>query len=217
MSESLAYDRRMGNREDLLAGARRVIVERGVAKATARDIATEAGVSLAAIGYHFGSKEQLITEALMESLGDGIGDSMEAVVGETAALPLLDGFAALWNRMPEVFAANREPLLASLDNTVRVLRDPEASRHLAEAAGEGYLGIAEQLRAARPELSDEQVDAVAKLDFALVQSLGILWLLAPDRLPSGDELARAVAVIAGAEPPAGVGRVAKRIETLPVE
>lgn len=207
MSESFAYDRRMGNREDLLAGARRVIVERGVAKATARDIATEAGVSLAAIGYHFGSKEQLITEALMESLGDGIGDSMEAVVGETAALPLLDGFAALWNRMPEVFAANREPLLASLDNTVRVLRDPEASRHLAEAAGEGYLGIAEQLRAARPELSDEQVDAVAKLDFALVQSLGILWLLAPDRLPSGDELARAVAVIAGAEPPAATSSV----------
>ena len=197
----------MGNREDLLAGARRVIVERGVAKATARDIATEAGVSLAAIGYHFGSKEQLITEALMESLGDGIGDSMEAVVGETAALPLLDGFAALWNRMPEVFAANREPLLASLDNTVRVLRDPEASRHLAEAAGEGYLGIAEQLRAARPELSDEQLDAVAKLDFALVQSLGILWLLAPDRLPSGDELARAVAVIAGAEPPAAASPV----------
>ncbi|MFB9307869.1 AcrR family transcriptional regulator [Agromyces hippuratus] len=193
----------MGNREDLLAGARRVIVERGVAKATARDIATEAGVSLAAIGYHFGSKEQLITEALMASLGDGIGDGMEAVVGETAAMPMLDGFAELWNRMPEVFAANREPLLASLDNTVRVLRDPEAARHLAEAAGEGYLGIAEQLRAARPELSDEQVDAVAKLDFALVQSLGILWLLAPDRLPSGDDLARAVAVIAGAEAPAG--------------
>ncbi|MGW9630045.1 TetR/AcrR family transcriptional regulator [Agromyces sp. NPDC055520] len=193
----------MGNREDLLAGARRVIVERGVAKATARDIATEAGVSLAAIGYHFGSKEQLITEALMASLGDGIGDGMEAVVGETAGLPLLDGFAELWNRMPEVFAANRETLLASLDNTVRALRDPEASRHLATAAGEGYLGIAEQLRTARPELSEEQVDAVAKLDFALVQSLGILWLLAPDSLPSGDELARAVAVIAGAESPAG--------------
>ena len=65
---------------------------------------------------------------------------------------------------------------------MRVLRDPEASRHLAEAAGEGYLGIAEQLREARPELSDAQVEAVAKLDFALVQSLGILWLLAPDSI-----------------------------------
>ena len=77
-----------------------------------------------------------------------------------------------------------------------MLRDPEASRHLAEAAGEGYLGIAEQLREARPELSEAQVDAVAKLDFTLVQSLGILWLLAPGSLPSGDELARGVAVIA---------------------
>lgn len=202
MSESFAYHCRMGNREDLLAGARRVIIERGVAKVTARDIASAAGVSLAAIGYHFGSKEQLITEALMASLGDGIGDGMEAVVHETAGLPLLDGFAELWNRMPEVFAANREPLLASLENTVRVLRDTEASRRLAEAAGEGYLGIAEQLREARPELSEAQVDAVAKLDFALVQSLGILWLLAPGSLPSGDELARAVAVIAGVESPA---------------
>ena len=199
----------MGNREDLLAGARRVIIERGVAKVTARDIATAAGVSLAAIGYHFGSKEQLITEALMASLGDGIGDGMEAVVHETAGLPLLDGFAELWNRMPEVFAANRETLLASLENTVRVLRDPEASRRLAEAAGEGYLGIAEQLRETRPELSEAQVDAVAKLDFALVQSLGILWLLAPGSLPSGDELARAVAVIAGAESPA---RQSARVE-----
>ena len=43
---------------------------------------------------------------------------------------------------------------------------------------------------------------MAKLDFVLVQSLGILWLLAPGSLPSGDELARAVAVIAGAESPA---------------
>jgi len=193
----------MGNREDLLSGARRVILERGVAKATARDIASAAGVSLAAIGYHFGSKEELITAALMESLGDGLGDGMEAIVHETAQLPLLDGFAELWNRMPEVFAANREPLSASLENSVRVLRDPEAGRHLAEAAGEGYRGIAELLRAARPELSDAQVEAVAKLDFVLAQGLGILWLLAPDSIPSGDELARAVAAIAGVEPPVG--------------
>lgn len=187
----------MGNREDLLAGARKVILERGVAKATARDIASAAGVSLAAIGYHFGSKEELITAALMESLGDGIGDGMERIVGETAELPLREGFAELWNRMPEVFAANREALLASMDNTVRVLRDPGAALALADAAGEGYLGMAEQLRAARPDLDEDDVVAVARLQFVLVQSLGILWLMDPGMLPSGDELARAVAVIAG--------------------
>lgn len=188
----------MGNREDLLAGARKVILERGVAKATARDIAAEAGVSLAAIGYHFGSKEQLITEALTESLGSGIGDRMEAVIRETTALPLLEGFAALFDRMPEVFADNREALIASLENTVRVLRGPGAASDLAAATNEAERGIAEHLRAARPELDDAQVEAIAKLEFALTQSLGIMWLVDPALVPTGDELALAVAAIAGA-------------------
>ena len=188
----------MGNREDLLAGARKVILERGVAKATARDIAAEAGVSLAAIGYHFGSKEQLITEALTESLGSGIGDRMEAVIRETTALPLLEGFAALFDRMPKVFAANREALIASLESTVRVLRGPGAASDLAAATNEAERGIAEHLRAARPELDDAQVEAIAKLEFALTQSLGIMWLVDPALVPTGDELALAVAAIAGA-------------------
>ncbi|QIG38815.1 TetR/AcrR family transcriptional regulator [Microbacterium sp. 4R-513] len=196
----------MGNREDLLAGARQVILERGVAKATAREIATAAGVSLAAIGYHFGSKDELITAALMESLGTDIGDAMEAIVRDTASLPLRDGFAALWNCMPEVFAANREALLASMENTVRMLRAPEASPAMADAADQGYLGIAEELRAARPELTEDEIAAVAKLDFVLVQSLGMLWLMNPDALPSGDELARAVAIIAGNSSSSDPGR-----------
>ena len=192
----------MGNREDLLAGARRVILEHGVAKATAREIANAAGVSLAAIGYHFGSKDHLITEALTQSLGTGVGDAMEEAVAEHAAAPLLDGFAALWNRMPEIFAANRESLLASLENAVRVLRDSDTGPELAEAIGHGYEGIAQRLRATRPDLDAADIDAVAKLDYTLVQSLGMLWLLSPDALPTGDELARAVAVIAstGAAP-----------------
>ena len=186
----------MGNREDLLAGARQVILEQGVAKATAREIANAAGVSLAAIGYHFGSKERLITEALTQSLGTGIGDAMESIVGEHAHAALLEGFATLWNRMPEVFAAHRQTLLASLENAVRMLRERDAGAELASGIAHGYEGVAAQLRAARPELDEADVDAVAKLDYALVQSLGVLWLLSPDAVPTGDELARAVAVIA---------------------
>lgn len=186
----------MGNREDLLAGARQVIMERGVAKATARDIAAAAGVSLAAIGYHFGSKDELISAALTESLGSGIGDQMESVVNETATLPLLEGFATLIDRLPEIFAANREALLASLENSVRVMRDPGASNALMDATSQAHLGIVEVLRTARPDLDPADIDAIAKLDFALVQSLGLLWLVSPDLLPRGDELARAVSALA---------------------
>ncbi|REJ07696.1 TetR/AcrR family transcriptional regulator [Microbacterium bovistercoris] len=186
----------MGNREDLLAGARKVIFERGVAKATARDIAGAAGVSLAAIGYHFGSKEQLITEALTQSLGTGIGDRMDAALRETAALPPLDAFAAVWNAMPAAFAENREALIASLENVVRMLRSPEASQEYAGAMSEAYSGTAAQLRETRPELDDAQAEAVAKLYFALAQSLGILWLVTPEAVPTGEELAAAVAALA---------------------
>ena len=60
----------MGNREDLLAGAKRCLMEKGYARTTARDIAAASGVSLAAIGYHFGSKDALMNQAVYESVGE---------------------------------------------------------------------------------------------------------------------------------------------------
>ena len=42
------------------------MLEKGYARTTARDIASAAGVSLAAIGYHFSSKEALLTEMLSD-------------------------------------------------------------------------------------------------------------------------------------------------------
>ena len=60
----------MGNREDLIAGAKRCLIEKGYAHTTARDIAAASGVSLAAIGYHFGSKDALMNQAVYESVGE---------------------------------------------------------------------------------------------------------------------------------------------------
>ncbi|MEU2178566.1 MULTISPECIES: TetR/AcrR family transcriptional regulator [Nocardia] len=190
----------MGNREDLLAGARKVIVERGIAKATARDIASAAGVSLAAIGYHFGSKDQLITEALADSLGTAIGDSMEAKIREGSGVAPLAAFAAMWNGMPAVFTDNRDSMLASLENLVRVARSPESQRFFAQSLPGAYRDMADALRQAHPRLSDDQAEAIAELYFVLVQGLGVLQTVAPEAdLPDGDRLAQAVAALAGTE------------------
>ena len=125
----------MGNREDLLAGARKVIIERGVAKATARDIAAAAGVSLAAIGYHFGSKERLLTEALTDALGTAIGDGMGDLIREGAGTPPLDAFAHTWNGIPGIFAANGtwmrpsvRPIAASPKTCARRIRNSPTTR-----------------------------------------------------------------------------------------
>lgn len=47
------------------------MADKGFARTTSRDIANTAGVSLAAIGYHFGSTVALLNTALIEAMGGG--------------------------------------------------------------------------------------------------------------------------------------------------
>ncbi|KQX47557.1 MULTISPECIES: TetR/AcrR family transcriptional regulator [unclassified Streptomyces] len=53
----------METREKLLEGALRVLVEQGVAKASARAVATRAGVNQALVFYHFGTVDELLAAA----------------------------------------------------------------------------------------------------------------------------------------------------------
>ncbi|MBC7301899.1 MAG: TetR family transcriptional regulator [Nocardia sp.] len=188
----------MGNREDLLAGARKVILERGVAKATARDIAAAAGVSLAAIGYHFGSKDRLVTQALSEALGNSMGDAMDELIAAGAGKSPLEGLVELWNGMPAVFAGNHEAMLASLENIVRIVRSEQARAQLGDQLAGAYTDLAVNVAAAHPELDEAQAAAIGRLYFVLAQGLGVLWLLDPGAVATdGDQLATAVAALAG--------------------
>lgn len=55
----MATDR---TRTAILSAAERLYAERGFSDVTLRDIVAEAGVNLAAVNYHFGSKDELIAE-----------------------------------------------------------------------------------------------------------------------------------------------------------
>ncbi|WP_410877187.1 TetR/AcrR family transcriptional regulator [Nocardia sp. A7] len=188
----------MGNREDLLAGARKVILERGVAKATARDIATAAGVSLAAIGYHFGSKDRLVTEALSEALGNSMGQAMDDLIAAGTGKSPLEGLALLWNGMPEVFAGNHEAMLASLENIVRIVRSDDARAQLGDQMSGAFADLGAHVQAAHPELDAAQAAAIGRMYFVIAQGLGLLWLLDPGEVAvDGDQLTVAVQALAG--------------------
>src|SRR5450755_1542416 len=58
----------MTNREALLESAITSLQRKGYAGTTARDVADGAGVSLGAIGYHFGSVQELLDAALAEAV-----------------------------------------------------------------------------------------------------------------------------------------------------
>ena len=56
------------NRQNLLEGTLRCLERLPAERVTARAIAEESAANLASIAYHFGSKDQLVTEAVIEGL-----------------------------------------------------------------------------------------------------------------------------------------------------
>src|SRR4051794_15895438 len=53
-----------GHRDALRDAARKLVREKGLARTTARDLVGESGTNLRSIGYHFGSKDELMAEVL---------------------------------------------------------------------------------------------------------------------------------------------------------
>ena len=68
-----------GTRAALLDAARRVVRDQGLAGATSRSITNQAGANLAAITYHFGSKDELIAEALFEEIRRRVTPALESL------------------------------------------------------------------------------------------------------------------------------------------
>jgi AcrR family transcriptional regulator len=64
----------------ILAAARRIATSRGLQELSVQTVATEAGVSKSAIGYHFGNKDGMVLE-LIGALVDEEGEEAQRVVG----------------------------------------------------------------------------------------------------------------------------------------
>lgn len=69
-------------RSRLLEATRRCIAANGLAGTTSRDITSTANVNLAAITYHFGSKEELVAQALLEGLRDWLEPALDVLTSD---------------------------------------------------------------------------------------------------------------------------------------
>ncbi|MEV4808055.1 TetR family transcriptional regulator [Nonomuraea sp. NPDC049421] len=152
----------MGNREDLLAGAKRCLIERGWARTTVRDIAAAAGVSHAAIGYHFGSKEALLTQALVEAVDE--------LAEELAVRAPTDRSEEHWRALIDSFTTHRALWVAQLEAAVQAERSPEVREHLAKGQRLGREGMG------------------GSVPLALVSGLMLQWLVDPDHAPSAADV-----------------------------
>ena len=183
----------MGNREALLEGARQCLSEKGYARTTARDIAAASGVSLAAIGYHFGTTEALLNEAVFAGIGqwaEELGRLLAEQAGNDGTV--LEKFEAVWTRVIQSFAAHRGVLAASYEIMVRAEEVPEVRRRLAAAMEEARIALAELFTDVDAQAEPERARQVGSFYYAILSGLMTQWLVDPDNAPSGSDLAAAL-------------------------
>ncbi|WP_067686053.1 TetR/AcrR family transcriptional regulator [Nocardia jejuensis] len=181
----------MGNREDLLAGARRCLFEKGYARTTVRDIATASGVSMAAIGYHFGSKEALLTAALSEATREWGVDLARALEnsGDSESDPLRR-FANRWEVVRDSIATHRGVWAATFD----ALSHPETREQLATVVLEARSGLA-RLFEGVDDVDPDAARSLGAMYQALLIGVAAQYLIDPDSAPTEAALAEGVGLI----------------------
>jgi AcrR family transcriptional regulator len=114
-------------RQKILDAAERLFGEQGYGATSLRHIIAEAGVNLAAIHYHFGTKEDLLDQLVMRK-----GGPINA-----ERLALLDALEAKAKGQ----AVPLEPLLAAFlgPPMMRVRKNPEFARLMGRMYGEGLM------------------------------------------------------------------------------
>ncbi len=194
----------MGHREDLLAGARRCLAERGYARTTARDLVAASGTNLASIGYHFGSKEALLDEAIAASFEEWAERVRELTTAAAPEPDPLQRLAASWTAMLTSFTEYRGLAVAFVEALAQAERRPELRGHLADSYRRGREQVAGMITEVLATMPAEQARALASFQIALCDGLLVQWLLDPDATPTGAELfsaLRAVAAVAQPPPP----------------
>jgi AcrR family transcriptional regulator len=190
---------RMGNREDLLAGALECLKEKGWARTTVRDIAAAAGVNHAAIGYHFGSREALLTAAFVQAMDEWGGEMAGAVLAslDLEATPR-ERYEAFWRKAIESYGAHRRLWLASVEAAVEAEHNPKVRELMVAALREGRSGLAAGLVGVpESELDENDVRSIGSLQLALMSGVLVQWILDPENAPTAENLTDALLSLSG--------------------
>jgi AcrR family transcriptional regulator len=182
----------MGNRESLIAGAKQCLHDIGYTRTTARDIATAAGVSLAAIGYHFGSTRELLNQALIEALAEWGAEL-------TTTLEATDGSAeAVWSAVIASVRDQRPLWTTQFELAGQVDRLPEIHDFLVAGQRQGRTELAGLLAGAPGAggVDGEEARLLGGLAQALLAGLAIQWLIDPDGALTAHDLTAALKLAA---------------------
>lgn len=165
----------------IVAAARMVITRDGVAGASIRAVAKEAGIPLGTLQYVFPTKQQLM-RAVIEELVAEIGGILRSSAPLDAGLEhaLAEGVRRFWN---DLVVGDEAIQLAQYELTTQALRTP-GLEDLARRQYEGYTDVVtewiEQASARAGEQSAIDPRQLARLIVAGVDGLILQYVVDPD-------------------------------------
>jgi AcrR family transcriptional regulator len=184
----------VNNRDALLLAAKQCLLAKGYNRTTARDIASAAGVSLAAIGYHFASKDALLTEALLLAFGEWDQDLQRVL--QTTVPPHLSPaqrFEATWSKIIATFETHRPLWIANFEIFAQMLAQPETRQIVASQLHLARTGLAALfLNQKETAISQHTSRTIGTFLHILLSGLLLQWLMDPASSLSAKNLTEAL-------------------------
>lgn len=156
-------------KERIISVAERLFAERGFAGTTLRNVVSEAGVNLAAVHYHFGSKEDLF-RAVVARFARPIVEQELALLQQLQTehpVPSVEAIlTAMLKPCLEIFAQDQATLLVRAQFMGRCFTEPEPIQSI--AAGEFAMSTEKFLDALQRTLPDQSRSQLSwKLDLVV--------------------------------------------------
>lgn len=181
------------NRSNLIEGTLRCLERLPPERITARAIAEESGANLASIAYHFDTKDNLVTEAVIEGLDRWLADVAAGLDDLASHEP-----TARFRRAGELIETSPHTGLAR--NFIGALAKAQHDPRIKAALGAGY-GRTRPRVASLLGLGDDQTGQDAGgLVLALFNGLLLQALLDPALAIEGDRMRRAQVRLRGVLP-----------------
>jgi AcrR family transcriptional regulator len=178
---------RLTHRDALLDAAKRLLREGDYGNITARDLVAASKTNLGSIGYHFGSKEALLNEAIGEALEEWTEAIGHVIRAKPDGTPM-ERMRNSWRAVLDEFEQVRPYFLAFIEALARSAHSPELAERLAthyERQRERVAGLL------GGELDADASRRIATLVIAATDGLLLQCFVDPDHIPRALELVTA--------------------------
>jgi len=164
-------------RDRLIDAAFRVVARDGLADASVKAIAADAGITPGLLHYHFASKDALLQAAVLRGLEDYLAE-LDRIIAGPPGQSVIDRYVAFTR---DGLDGHRDLFRVRLGLAVRAMNDPDLAAAIASANERAHRRIATifGLAGGRPQPDDRDV-LIARTVKASFEGMMLSWLSQPD-------------------------------------